>query len=259
MTLLSHPRAAWPDVDALPPDATALICIGATEQHGPHLPVEMDTLIAGAVGRQVAARLDVPVLLFGPFPLGLSQHHVGFPGTVTVSAETLASVVESYVATAERAGISRIGMLSGHGGNFEFLADFCRRRLEVHTETRLSAYSDLQGMIQAGRTAADEAGVEWPPCDAHAGLLETSLALHILGPGGVGDFSDVVGYTAAEPDWLDRFFTRGVASLSNNGVVGDPRAATAEMGRHILASLSDSVAAHFAQELRIPLSQEGRS
>jgi creatinine amidohydrolase len=255
MTLVANSQATWPAVDALGPEPIALICIGATEQHGPHLPIEMDTLIAGAVGAGVAASLDAPVLLFGPFPLGISQHHVGFPGTVTISAETLAAVVEAYIASCGRARISKIALFSGHGGNFEFLGDFCRRRRDRHPETRLSAYTDLQAMVNAGRRVVEDAGLGWPACDAHAGLLETSLALHLLGPSTVGDFRDVIGYNSAAPGWLDRFFSSGVRSLTDTGVVGDPRAATADLGRDILAAICASVAAQFADELELDLKE----
>jgi creatinine amidohydrolase len=93
-------------------------------------------------------------------------------------------------------------------------------------------------------------GLEPPVTDVHAGLLETSQALHLF-PQLVRSFEDVVGYVEAQPGWLDRLFAEGVKALSPNGVLGDPRGATADAGRLIIDSLAGRIAAWASEATRV--------
>jgi creatinine amidohydrolase len=246
-----HATATSPEIDALPEDTVALISLGATEQHGPHLPLSMDTLLGEALAARVAAMLDAPVLVYSTIPCGLSDHHRDFAGTITVSDETLRGVVDAYVDSALRSGISRVAMLSGHGGNFAFLKAYRDRLRSDHPGLRVAAFVELGEMIAACGTAAVEVGLAWPECDAHAGLFETSAALHLLGADAVGDFRDVHGYIAAEPGWTDRFFREGVSGLSEIGVIGDPRDASPAAGERFLEAIARVIAHHFTIELEL--------
>jgi creatinine amidohydrolase len=251
--LITHATATWPDIAALPEDTVALISLGATEQHGPHLPLKMDTVLGEAFARQVAARLNAPVLLYPTIPFGLSDHHRDFAGTITVTEKTLRGVVDAYVESALRSGFSRVAMLSGHGGNFGFLKTYRDRLRADHPGLRVAAFVELSELADACDVAGAELGLALPECDAHAGLFETSVALHLLGAEGVRDFGDVHGYVAAEPGWTDRLFRDGVAGLSATGVIGDPRDASATAGERFLTAIAQRIARQFAAELDLEL------
>ena len=248
-----HASATSPEIDTLPEDTVALISLGATEQHGPHLPLSMDTVLAEALATRVAAMLNAPVLIYPTVPFGLSDHHRDFAGTITVSESILHGIVDAYVDSALRSGISRVAILSGHGGNYAFLKTYRDHARARRPGLRVAAFAQLGEMIDACAVAAEQAGLAWPACDAHAGLVETSVALHLLRAGEVGDFGDVHGYLAAEPGWIDRLLHEGVAGLSPIGVIGDPRNASAAAGARFLEAIALQIARHFAIELSLNL------
>ncbi|HEY2041292.1 MAG TPA: creatininase family protein [Jatrophihabitans sp.] len=248
-----HATATSPAVAALPADTVALISLGATEQHGPHLPLAMDTVLGEAFARRVAAMVNAPVLIYPTIPFGLSDHHRDFAGTVTVSEETLSGVMDACVGSVLRSGFSRVAMLSGHGGNFAFLKAYRDRLRAEHPGLRVAAFVEIGEMVDACAAAAAQVGLTSPECDAHAGLFETSVALHLLGADAVGDFGDLHGYIAAEPGWTERLFRDGVAGLSMNGIIGDPRGASAAAGEAFLNAIARRIALQFAAELGLEL------
>ncbi len=223
-------RLTSPESAALDATAVGLIALGAVEQHGPHLPLGTDALIARALAHRVAEQLAFPVVLV-PSPVGgLSDHHAAFAGTVTLSAETLSAVLDDLVAALERMGVHRVALFSAHGGNFEFLRGYAETR---HVE----AFSDLPTWFSTCADAARGAGLTVGAADEHAGLLETSQALDLFEEL-VGDFSSVVGFAGGIPGWHQRLWDEGIGALSPLGVMGDPRLASAVAGAAINAALT---------------------
>ncbi|MFF9808224.1 mycofactocin biosynthesis peptidyl-dipeptidase MftE [Streptomyces coeruleorubidus] len=211
-------RSAWP---AVPADALVLVPVGSTEQHGPHLPLNTDSLIARSVALSAAERLaadrpDRPVLLAPTIAYGASGEHAGFPGTVSIGHEALHAVlVETVRSLSLWAG--RIAFVNGHGGNVLTLdAAVGRLRGEGHDVSWLSC--------------------EIPGGDAHAGRAETSVVLH-LAPGDVRLAEAVAGDTRPLADLMPDLMARGVHALSPSGVLGDPTGATAEEGRTSFESM----------------------
>jgi creatinine amidohydrolase len=187
-----------------------LIPLGATEQHGPHLPLHTDTVIASRVAEAVAAgRADVVVA--PALPYGSSGEHRGFPGTLSLGQAALEITIVELVRSA--AGFRDVTLVSWHGGNAEPVA---------------RAVAQLRG---EGRPVH-----VWEPHveggDAHAGWVETSLML-ALAPDLVRDERPV---GAAQPidELLPRLREYGVAAVSRNGVLGDARGACADDGRALL-------------------------
>jgi mycofactocin system creatininase family protein len=212
---------SWPDVGRVAAASILVVPLGSTEQHGPHLPLGTDSAVAVVLAeRLAAARADVivaPVL-----PYGAAGEHAGFPGTLSIGAAALELVVVELVRSAD--AFAGVVLLSGHGGNAEPLAAAVKR---LHSEARrVMAWTPR---IRGG--------------DAHAGRTETSLML-ALAP-------DAVRLEAAEPGDVRPLATvmgklrrGGVASVSPNGVLGDPADASAEHGRRLLDNLAaDLVAA----------------
>jgi creatinine amidohydrolase len=109
---------AWPQLDGGAPPIV-VIPLGATEQHGPHLPLETDTVIAAALAEAVAAR-RADVIAAPALPFGASDEHAGFPGTLSLGQEALEAAVVALARSAE--GFAGVILLSWHGGNAEPLA-----------------------------------------------------------------------------------------------------------------------------------------
>ncbi|MGE3619549.1 MAG: mycofactocin biosynthesis peptidyl-dipeptidase MftE [Acidimicrobiia bacterium] len=218
---MAHPLStlAWPDLD---PGRTLLaVPLGATEQHGPHLPVGTDTLVAEALADRLArARTDLvvaPALAYGS-----SGEHRGFPGTLSIGQAALELVVVELVRSAD--AFAGVVLVSAHGGNAEPLA-------------RAVATLGAEGRRVLSWSPRVPGG------DAHAGRTETSLLL-ALHPEVVRRDRVAAGETTALADLLPRLRSAGVAGVSGNGVLGDPRAATAAEGATLVAELAaDLVAA----------------
>lgn len=196
-----------------------LIPLGATEQHGPHLPLNTDTLIAAGVAEAVAAR-RADVAVAPALPYGSSGEHGGFPGTLSLGQAAMQVTVVELVRSAD--GFRDVTLVSWHGGNAEPVA---RAVAQLHGEGR-----DVRLW-----TPAVEGG------DAHAGWVETSLML-ALAPDHVRD-ERPVGATEPLDVLLPRLRKEGVAAVSSNGVIGDARGASADDGRALLERFAAEIEA----------------
>jgi creatinine amidohydrolase len=225
-----------------------LIGTGAVEQHGPHLPLGTDAIIARHLASEIAARLQEIVLVAPVLPGGMSSHHLAFPGTVDLAGELFAGYVRALLAAMDRLGIRDIALFSAHGGNFARLAELAAE-YDGHGRLRVVAYTDIWQYIEVMSAAAERTGLHAVACDAHAGALETSQMLFLHGPGRISFEPGLEGYVAAEPGWMERLAAEGIDALSANGVLGRPADATAEAGAAICAALADTLAAWMAQEL----------
>jgi creatinine amidohydrolase len=208
------PRAAdltWPQA-AHRADRLLVVPLGATEQHGPHLPLSTDTDVACALAWRLAAR-RADVDLAPPVPYGASGEHAGFAGTLSIGTAALQLLLVELGRSAT-ATWRRVLLLSAHGGN---------------TDAVRSAVAVLRGEGRDVRA--------WSPAwrgDAHAGRTETSvqLALH---PSRVLPGRAQAGATEPLADLLPRLRAGGVLAVSPNGVLGDPAGACAEEGDRLLA------------------------
>jgi mycofactocin precursor peptide peptidase len=213
--------ATWPEVEerrsAGP--TTLLVPLGATEQHGPHLPLGTDSRIAEVLARVAAAR--VPGAIVAPtLPYGSSGEHQDFPGTLSIgAAATELVLVELGRSAAET--FDRVLFVNAHGGNAAPLAAAVER-------------------LRAEGRDADA----WAPRfggDAHAGRTETSLLL-ALAPGRVRD-ERAAGNGAPLAEVIGRLRADGVRAVSPNGVLGDPVGASAAEGEELLAAAAEDLCA----------------
>jgi creatinine amidohydrolase len=220
---------------------TVVVACGATEQHGPHLSLSMDashgTALATAVARRLGRSLVAPTIR-----VGCSEHHMAFPGTLTLRPATLLAVLEDYVDSLARHGFRRIVVVPTHGGNFGPLAEGLPRLREVAGgRARVEAFVDLQAVMEVWTAVAEAEGGLGAGVGGHADVAEGSilLALHPeavrpdrVEPGRVGPLDAEV--TA-------RLFAEGMAAISPNGVLGDPTGMNAELGRRLVDALADRV------------------
>jgi mycofactocin system creatininase family protein len=196
------------------PGSVVVVPIGSVEQHGPHLPLDTDTVVAEAVARKVAERLGcwcAPAIAYGS-----SGEHQTFPGTTSIGTPALVRTIVELVRSL-RTWASSVVLVNGHGGNV------------VAMRTAVNA------LVQEGHE------VSWVACsvpgmDAHAGRAETSLMLH-LRPGSVRLDLAEPGNPAPLEDLLPLLRRGGVSAVSRNGVLGDPRGASAGEGERLLADM----------------------
>lgn len=206
--------STWPELPVRP---TVLLPVGSMEQHGPHLPLDTDTVVATAVAERLGALLvDSDVVLAAPLAYGASGEHQSFPGTSSIGRDALRFLLVE-LARSMRCWAARIVIVNGHGGN-------------------------VAPVVAAVGQLADEGhDVAWVPCaapgtDAHAGRAETSLMLH-LRPERVRIDRCEPGATEPLERILPRLVAEGVGAVSPNGVLGDPRGASADEGEMILARM----------------------
>jgi mycofactocin precursor peptide peptidase len=204
----------WTELDSDGP-RTLLVPVGSLEQHGPHLPMDTDTRIAAAVARRVAAG-DPTLLLAPPLAYGASGEHEGFPGTLSIGHDALRAVLVELGRSASR-WAARLVFVNGHGGNLPTVPEAVA---QLRAEGRDAAWS----------------GCVVPGGDAHAGSTETSILL-VLDPAVVRTESLTAGNTAPLAELLPALVRGGVAAVSPNGVLGDPRGATAAEGEVLLAGM----------------------
>jgi creatinine amidohydrolase len=221
-------QLTWPEIEALVdsrPDEVALLPVGATEQHGPHLPTGTDTIIATglchAVSRQTGA------LVLPAIAVGCSYGHgTALPGTLSLSPERLAEVIRDAVEWAADSGVRRILAVNGHFGNQVSLGmagDHIRRS---RPDLRFGVLN--WWTLTPGITAETLADGE----DIHANRAETALMM-ALAPEQVR-LDELSG--ADDPDRSGGLVFRYTAPyLSRNGVTGSPSLATPELGQDLLA------------------------
>lgn len=181
MSLLA--RCTSPQVAAEASSATLVIPVGSTEQHGPHLPVWLDSLVAEHVAREAARRagerLGLPILVAPVVSYGSSHHHLPCAGTLSLRSATLHAVLGDLLDSAVAGGFRSLVLLNGHGGNQDIVHQAVRD-LTVRRDVRAAATSYWTPAWERLVGEAARHGVG--PLPGHAGSFETCLALH-LSPG----------------------------------------------------------------------------
>jgi creatinine amidohydrolase len=222
----------WKQVEALPKDRTLLILpTAAIEQHGHHLPLATDTLIGNLLLGHALALLppEMPVYALPSICYGKSNEHIGFPGTMSVSASTFMAVIRDLGASVAASGFKKLVLYNTHGGNTSLDDVMCR---DLRAEFGLRTFF----LTGAAGTKFEGIGAQERAYGFHAGEFETAMLLY-----GTPEFVSKEEYTvnyiaqvdAPEPllpengpatfAWLTR-------DIAESGVLGDPRPATAENG-----------------------------
>jgi creatinine amidohydrolase len=221
-------RLSWPEVAAELEAGrdTVVVAFGATEQHGPHMPLATDALIGDHLAWLVAERLDAFVA--PTVRVGCSEHHLEFPGTLSISEQTFHGIVADLVRSLARGGFRRVVLLPTHGGNFGPLADAVRQ-LGPDPGVEVRALTDLGALLAIAQLGADEHGVPLGEGGLHAGEWETSM-LASIHPELVHMERAAPGYTGDPQAAIGSLFSSGVRSISVNGVIGDPARSSPEHG-----------------------------
>jgi creatinine amidohydrolase len=236
----------WPEVaEAVATGSTTVILpLGATEQHGPHLPLATDSLRAAALAERLAALL--PDVLVAPvLPLGCSDEHAGFAGLLGLDAETLAGVIVHCAQRMAAWGVRRLVLLSAHGGNGQALALARSRLARDLPELAVCEPGAGLGPAEAVRALANAAGVTPEALGLHAGEWETSEILSLF-PEAVRTAEATAGYTGEMGAVPATLRAVGLRPVTPNGVLGDPTGADGPRGARYL----DAVARQIADEVQ---------
>ena len=218
----------------------ALLPVGATEQHGPHLATSVDSVTAERLAHAVSKVTGVPVLPTLHYGCSLG-HSRRWPGTLALQPQTLIGLLVEIGEWAYHAGVRRLIMINGHVTNFAPL----RCALEVLR----SRFDDLMVAIRNVADVSPRVRAEFDAdaADWHANAAETSLMLH-LAPELVRAEKIV---EARDPDrTAGLFFSHPVNRTSRNGVTGDPSSASAENGRTLFAKMVEDLAGQVRSALR---------
>ena len=228
MTALHLDRMTWAEVKAEINNGrdTVIVPFGSTEQHGRHMPLGTDAVLGDEIGWALADRLDAfmaPTVRFG-----CSEHHLSFAGTISLGEETFKRVVSDVVASLSRHGFRRLVLLPTHGGNFKPLAE-ALAGLKPVENVKIVAFTDLEGLVKAAFESSGASGVTPAQSGAHSGEWETALML-ALRPDQVKMDHAAVGFVGELSEIMAKVFD-GIQNLDENGVLGDPRPATAAAGK----------------------------
>jgi creatinine amidohydrolase len=224
----------------------AVLPLGSLEQHGPHLPLETDTLLAQALASRLAARLRLALL--PPLPYGLSEEHDDFPGTISLREGLLAELLGCIARSLEQGGARCLIIVNGHGGNRQELERFLG---SYKGALRLRALH----VQEWARRAFERQGVR-PSAIAHADLAETSLYLAL----GRRPLAPLPPERLAPPE-LEARAARGepvkwrAKPLSRSGSIGRLKGASAELGERALEEMLEGI----AQELSAWLARARRA
>ena len=247
------------DFEGLDPErAVAVMPLGAIEQHGPHLPLSTDAVIAEEMARRALEQVPdtVPALLLPTMAVGKSNEHLAYPGTLTVSAKTLMDLWFEVAEGVRRAGLAKILFVNAHGGQPQVM-EIVARELRVRHGLLAVTSSWWHMGLPEGLVPADEVrhGI-------HGGTVETSIMLHLrpelVRMDKAETFVSVLPETAAANRRLRHVGGVGIGwqaqDLHPAGVAGDAAAATAETGAAIVAHVTAALAELVTEVSRHPLS-----
>jgi creatinine amidohydrolase len=221
--------------------STVIFAVGSNEQHGPHLPTFTDTLLGDAWANRVALKLG-KTLQAPTINVGCSDHHMVFPGAISVKPDTLKSLIRDYCGSLAKQGFKNIVILPFHGGNFNAVREATEELSQSLKGTRIVSYTDLAGFFKLSGEFSSRHGVSAGESGSHAGESETSMVLALR--------KDLVDMKHAEKGFLGivdnkmraLIFSQGITAVSKNGVLGDARKGEAGKGEEYLELLAEKIA-----------------
>lgn len=231
-------------LDAFDRRTPVILPTAAVEQHGEHLPLGTDCMIVSAIAERLDRAMDGKILILPTVQVACSEHHMGFPGSLTITHETYRRTVMEHVESVFRHGFTRLMILNGHGGNVAINSVLSEQIGQQHPEIECLVGS-WWSMGRARTESISEGG--FLSC-GHACEFETSILLEI--------YPELVDMDLAEDGGIQQrvesmdfdFFRGGNASfyrafhvMSHNGVYGKPSLASAEKGTRVLEGTVASV------------------
>jgi creatinine amidohydrolase len=227
---------------------TVIIMVGSIEQHGPHLPISTDTMIADDLAVRMADKMG-RTLVAPTIRPGCSDHHMAMPGTISFRPSVLYEILRDYCAAMARHGFKKVVLASSHGGNFAPLETFVSSLVREFPQLRIIHYGDLRGYVAWWNEEVRKLGLDTVKAMGHSCLGETSMVLS-LRPELVREDCIEPGYTGSFEGLLSRIMRDGIQVVTPNGILGDPTGSTAEIGEALLDGLAARLAGWAAAELK---------
>jgi creatinine amidohydrolase len=215
---------------------TAIITIGATEQHGPHLALASDSATGDCLAQKIADSAG-RTLITPNIRLGISPHHMHFPGTIAVRSQVLKSLVYEYVHSLAWHGFRHIFIIPTHGTNFKMAGELEIELRKLYPHTNIFSFSDADAYIETLTNTSKRLGISLAEAGSHSGLSETAMILACQ-PELVDLKNAQVGFMGDAYAMGDKLNRDGTHSISPIGVLGDPRGATVAAGKEYLNSLA---------------------
>ncbi|MEM3056255.1 MAG: creatininase family protein [Candidatus Bathyarchaeia archaeon] len=241
-------KLTWPEVEAyLKENDLIILPVGSTEQHGRHMAEDNDTFTALEVAKRVAEKTGVLVAPVVPF--GYSIHHMKFPGTITLTFETLVRVYKEVCKSLLHHGFKKIVIFNGHGGNTNPIAQAIR---EMREETGAIIYSIMVFPMERGFGSASLKVLEQEG-GGHACELETSIGLY-LGQRVLLHKAEKWKPPTSQKEFYQKYqgkvaTARNFDEITESGSLGDPTLATMEKGEKLVEALIEEIST-FIEELK---------
>ncbi len=254
-----YDELTWPEInEAISAQKVVLLPIGSTEQHGHHLPLDVDNFLARSVCIAAARRTPRETLVMPTIPYGYNEHALDFPGTIHVTYHHFIEYCLDVCKSVAYAGFTRIILVDGHGSN-EHLCEFIARRATLETDALVASTMWTNLAVETFEQVRESG----PGGAAHACELETSAYLylepgrvqmdqaqdHYGGAAGAGPGTSRFLHVDLTKGWGPMKLVRWTSCATPTGVSGAPTLATAEKGRVVIEGAADNLAA-FIREFK---------
>jgi creatinine amidohydrolase len=230
-------------------ETVVIVPVASTEQHGPHLPTQVDCLLVGEIARRTAAQASktVPTLVTPVVWTGLAEHHMSLGATISLDFDAFFTVLRGICRSLTRHGFRNILLLNGHGGNVAALTVIVNELAPALNAPVATATYWLLAQPAFSKILEKQANVRHA-CEAETSmvlalkpeLVDMSLASSAVGPTSP-ELATIIGTSAAHR-W------QSFRSRTTHGAIGDPRAASAEKGERLLQAASEAVTALITNE-----------
>ena len=262
-----YEKLTWPEINEAIAAERVVVCpVGSTEQHGPHLPLDVDVVCPCGIAAAAARRIPEEVLVMPPFVHGYAAHVMDFPGTTNIHWKHFIDCIVDIGASLAYHGFKKIVLLNGHGSNAPNL-DLAARRVNLETDAECIACSWWHLLTVDPEFLPGWRESRFPGGIAHACELETSVYLYLdednvrkerIVDGEIAyhrygsDFryTDLFGHGPGTPvSWT--------ASYSDSGVLGQATLATKEKGRRAVEEAARQLARMLAEFRALPQPPRG--
>jgi creatinine amidohydrolase len=223
--------STWPELENID---YAVVPIGSTEQHGHHLPINTDSIIAQALANRLGEKLNNSIVL-PVLPFSASFEHAGFPGFVSLNASTIISVVKDIISSVERMGVKKTIIINGHGGNM--LLGNIAQEMNID-KPRILVVPNRKHWDKAYEKSGLSTSLS---NDMHAGEGETSLLMYLY----KNDIVKLDKLVDSPSTNRTLFNVLGMKAYSKTGAIGFPSRASADKGKllfeHLVSEIEKNV------------------
>lgn len=247
----------WVELKALVPQQPVIVLpVGSTEDHGHHLPLDVDTFLVSSICEAAAKHIPDEVLLLPAVPYGFEDHHMDFPGTITIRDDHLLHFILDITKSAAHHGFKKILIVNGHGSNATIL-EMAARRTVIETDVHCGTLN-WWGMAQSTLWEIGDSELQ-----SHADEIETSVYRYLNDDAVQMDrAAREVKIPVSKYYWRGWVRGKGASPLrmmdqwsriTDTGVIGDATVATVEKGEQLFHAAADELAGLIREFRTLPI------